>query len=126
MKVKPKSQSGLTVKERQVALEFVNKLRQRFNGQLLIAFLFGSRARGEANADSDMDVLLVMPSASPEVGKAVRYLAVECWLEHDIYLSTRIWSDAHWRKQGELRTLLYRNIQRDSIDLLELSAADLE
>ena len=41
--------------------------------------------------------------------------------EHGIYLSTRVWSRAHYRKLEKLQTLLYRNIQRDGIDLLEAS-----
>lgn len=111
----------LTDRERQVAIEFVQKVRQRFDGQLVAAVLFGSRARGEAEFDSDMDVLVVMSSAGPKIRKEIRYLAVEVWLEHGIYLSTRVWSQAHWRKLKELQTLLYQNIHRDGINLLELS-----
>jgi predicted nucleotidyltransferase len=111
----------LTDKERQVATEFVERVRQRFDGQLLLAVLFGSRARGEAEADSDMDILIVMANAGPEIRKEVRHLAVELWLEHDIYLSTRIWSLDHWRKLEALQTLFYRNIHRDGISLLDLS-----
>ncbi len=111
----------LTDKERRVVMEFVERVRQRFDGQLISAVLFGSRARGEAESDSDMDVLVVMSNADPEVRKEIRYLAVEVWLEHDIYLSTRVWSWAHWRRVEELQTLLYRNIHRDGINLLGLS-----
>jgi hypothetical protein len=64
-----------------------------------------------------------MSRAGPGVRKEIRYLAVELWLEHDIYLSTRVWSQAHWRKLGELQTLLYRNIRRDGINLLDPSPA---
>lgn len=112
----------LTDKERQIVMEFVERVRQRFDGQLISVVLFGSRARGEAELDSDMDVLVVMSNAAPEIRKEIRHLAVEVWLEHDIYLSTRVWSRAHWRKLEELQTLLYRNIHRDGINLLELSA----
>jgi len=111
----------LTEKERQVVIEFVQRVRQRFDGQLATVVLFGSRARGQAAPDSDMDVLVVMSSAGPEIRKEIRHLAVEVWLKHGIYLSTRVWSQAHWRKLEELQTLLYRNIRRDGIDLLELA-----
>ncbi|MDY7075809.1 MAG: nucleotidyltransferase domain-containing protein [Chloroflexota bacterium] len=113
----------LTNKERQVVMEFVEKVRQRFDGQLVAAVLFGSRARGEAELDSDMDVLVVMSNADPEIRKEIRHLAVEVWLEHDIYLSTRVWSRAHWCKLEELQTMLYCNIRRDGINLLGLSPA---
>lgn len=115
--------SHLTDKERQAVTQFVERVRQRFDGQLLSAVLFGSRARGEAEADSDMDILVVMVNAGPEIRKEIRYLAVELWLEHNIYLSTRVWSHAHWRRLEELQTLLYRNIQRDGINLLDSAPA---
>jgi predicted nucleotidyltransferase len=111
----------LTHKERQAAIAFIDKVRQRFDGQLVFAVLFGSRARGEAESDSDMDVLVVMASADLETREEIRHLAVEVWLEHGIYLSTRVWSQDHWRKLAELQTLLYQNIRRDGINLLGLS-----
>jgi len=111
----------LTDKERQVVADFVKRVRQHFDGQLLSAVLFGSRARGEAEANSDMDVLVVMSHAGPEIRKEIRYLAVEVWLEHGIYLSTRVWSRAHWRTLEQLQTSLYQNIRRDGINLLALS-----
>jgi predicted nucleotidyltransferase len=109
--------SRLTDKERQAATEFVDKVHQQFDGQVVSVLLFGSRARGEAEPESDMDLLVVMSDARPEIRRAIRYLAVEVWLKHGIYLSTRVWSHAHWRKLEELQTLLYRNIRRDGINL---------
>jgi predicted nucleotidyltransferase len=111
----------LTDREQQVAMEFVDRVRGRFDRQLIAAVLFGSRARGEAESDSDMDVLVVMSNADPEIRKEIRHLAVEVWLEHDIYLSTRVWSQAHWHRLEDLQTLLFQNIRRDGISLLELS-----
>jgi predicted nucleotidyltransferase len=108
----------LTDKERQVAMAFVDKVRQRFDGQLVSAVLFGSRARGQAEPDSDLDVLVVMSSAAPDIRREVRHLAVEVWLQYGIYLSTRVWSQDHWCRAEELQTLLYQNIHRDGINLL--------
>ncbi len=108
----------LTDVEQRAAADFVDRVRQRFDGQLIAALLFGSRARGEAEPDSDMDVLVVLSSAEPEIRREIRHLAAEVWLEHDIYLSTRVWSEAHWQRLRKLRTLLYQNIHRDGISLL--------
>jgi predicted nucleotidyltransferase len=112
----------LADKEQQIGLAFVNKVQQQFDGQLISAILFGSRARGEAEPDSDMDVLVVMSNADPEIRKAIHHLAVEVWLEYGIYLSILVWSQDHWHKVAQLQTLLYQNICKDGIDLLELSS----
>jgi predicted nucleotidyltransferase len=115
----------LAERERKVVEQFVTRLHQRFDGELVSAVLFGSRARGEATSKSDMDVLVVVSHADLETRKAIRHLAVETWLEHDIYLSTRVWSQEHWKKVQEMQTLLYQNIHRDGINLMSLcSMAD--
>jgi hypothetical protein len=64
-----------------------------------------------------MDLLVVMYAVDLETRRAIRYLAVEVWLEHDIYLSTRVWDLAHWRKLEGLQTSFYRNICRDGVNL---------
>jgi predicted nucleotidyltransferase len=107
----------LTVRERQAATEFANKVYLQFDDQVESILLFGSRARGEAEADSDMDVVVVISNADPGTRKAIRHLAVEVWLKYGIYISTRVWSYAHYRKLEELQTTLYRNIRRDGINL---------
>ncbi|HEM61982.1 MAG TPA: nucleotidyltransferase domain-containing protein [Chloroflexi bacterium] len=109
----------LTEKEQETLLEFLAGLRDRFDGIVQEVVLFGSRARGEAQPESDMDVLVVLSQADLATSKLVRHLAVEVWLRHGIYVSTRVWSQAHWRRLEELQTLLYQNIRRDGIDLLE-------
>ena len=108
----------LTDRERQALAAFVDRIQQRFDGLILSAMLFGSRARGEASADSDVDVLVVIDKEDYWVRKEIRYLAAEVWLEYGLFLSTRVWSRSHWHKLQEMQTLLYRNIQRDGIDLL--------
>jgi predicted nucleotidyltransferase len=109
----------LTVKERQAALAFVDKVCQQFGQELCAVILFGSRARGEAEPDSDMDILVVISDVDPEVQKTIHYLAADVWLEYDIFLSTLVWSEAHRRKVKNLHTLLYQNILRDGLNLLE-------
>jgi predicted nucleotidyltransferase len=116
----------LTDKERQALTEFVEGLRDPFSGEVREVILFGSRARGEAQAGSDMDVVVVLREADLATSKGVRHLAVEVWLKHGIYVSTRVWSQAHWRRLEQLQTLLYQNIRRDGIDLLGLDSAQTQ
>jgi predicted nucleotidyltransferase len=115
--------SDLSEEERRTLADFVRGLRTLFDGQVQSVILFGSRARGEAEPDSDMDVVVVLSTADAQTVRQVRHLAVEVWLKHDIYLSTRVWSEPQWRRLGELQTLLYQNIRKDGIDLLELASS---
>ncbi len=115
----------LTASEQEVAKDFVERVLQRFNGQLISAVLFGSRARGQAVSGVDMDVAVVLNRVDTGSRREIRHMAVEVWLEYGIYLSTRVWSLSHWHELEKNRTLLYENIRRDGVNLLELLSARL-
>ena len=109
----------LTLVEQQAATEFANKVYHEFGDQVESILLFGSRARGDADEDSDMDLLVILSDTEPSLVRAIRYLAVDVWLKYGIYLSTRVWSQAHWQKLEEMQTFLYCNIRRDGIKLVK-------
>ncbi|MBN1876409.1 MAG: nucleotidyltransferase domain-containing protein [Anaerolineae bacterium] len=109
---------SLSDQEQQAVSAFVDKIRQRFGCHLESAVLFGSRARGDATPDSDMDVLVVLDHVDLAIQREIRYLAVDVCLAYGIYLSTRVWSHAHWQTLATLQTMLYRNIQQDGLSLL--------
>lgn len=108
---------SLPVQEQNAIAGFMYRLRQQCGDRLLAVILFGSRARGQARVDSDMDLAVIIDSEDPVLSRAVRYLAVEIWLEYGIYLSTRVWSQAHWRRLALLQTGLYRNLQQEGVEL---------
>jgi len=107
----------LSDQERHMVDDFLERLHARFDGELVSAILFGSRARGDAARDSDMDVVVILEDAPREIQRDVRDIATEVWLEHGIYLSTRVSSVAHWQELEKLQTAFYRNVLRDGIYL---------
>ena len=113
----------LTPTEQRAILEFVQLLKEQFNGRVHSALLFGSKARGKGSLDSDLDVLVVVDSDDWRVHKQIRYLAADICFKYDLNLSPRVWSTSHRRELEELHTLLYRNIFRDGVNLLALSPA---
>lgn len=110
----------LSPKEQQALAEFVQQLKEQFNGLVCSTLLFGSKARGESSPDSDLDVLVVVASSDWQVHKQIRYLAADLCLKYDLDLSPRVWSIVHQQEIAELQPHLYQNIQRDGIDLLSL------
>jgi predicted nucleotidyltransferase len=109
--------------EQEAVLEFVRLLEERFGGLVSSVALFGSKARGESTPDSDLDVLVVVDSDDWRLHKQIRYLAADIFLKYDVNLSPRVWSVSHSQEMEDLQSLLYQNIRRDSITLLEISGA---
>jgi predicted nucleotidyltransferase len=119
MKVKARTDLDLlTGQERETIQAFLQALQRQFQTRVLSVLLFGSRARGEAGPDSDVDLAVIVDRDDLEIQTAIRDLAVEIWLEYGLYLSTRVWSKAHWNRLKAIRTGLFRNIEREGIVLL--------
>ncbi len=101
--------------DRQIGQHFVEALREQFGEELLFVVVFGSKARGDDDEESDMDLLVVLKYVSLETRRQVRDLATEIWLENGVYLSTRVWDEPYWQRIVTLSTTLYRNICEDGI-----------
>lgn len=112
----------LNSKERHAIRAFLQKLKDEIGNDVLSVYLFGSRARGDVSPDSDIDLAVLLKEVNPENEKAVRYLAADVWLDSGLFLSTRVWSEDHWHRLKKLQTRLYRNIQREGIDILSALA----
>lgn len=80
-------------------------------------FLFGSRARGDAQEDSDWDILILVPgSVMLKQEQAFRHKLFELELEYGQAISTFVYSKADWSGKHRV-TPLYRNIIREGIAL---------
>jgi predicted nucleotidyltransferase len=79
-------------------------MRSRLGGHLRRLVLFGSRARGDARADSDYDLLVVVDEVSREVKDAVDEIAGEMLYRFGIVVSAFPTSeeDAQSRKYSPL------------------------
>ncbi|MBI1881801.1 MAG: nucleotidyltransferase domain-containing protein [Chloroflexi bacterium] len=105
--------------EQQALAEFVELLQKGFNGLVHLILLFGSKARGDYDLSSDLDVLVVVDSDDWRLHKQIRYLAADVSLKYELDLSPRIWSVLHLREMKEIKASLYQNIRRDGVSLLE-------
>ena len=80
--------------------------------------LFGSKVRGEARPDSDLDVVVLVDRTDYAFKQAILWLAAEISLDYDVLLSPRVIPPAAWRKMVEADTLFYRSVASEGIPLL--------
>ncbi len=80
----------LAMVEQQALTMFQQELRQQFAEVIQAVLLFGSKARGDSHAESDIDVLVLITSQDWRLRKAIRGLAAEVNLRYEVDISPRI------------------------------------
>jgi predicted nucleotidyltransferase len=109
--------------------ELIRRLRERLSAwpDLQGAWLFGSVARGDADSDSDVDLLIVADDLqSPDLHERLSRLQadVRSWTGNDVQLVEH--SQASWRKLVRAKNPLVEQIRRDGIALTGDASSLLE
>jgi len=107
----------LTENERQALETMVRRLRARYDDQVESVTLFGSKARGDAGPDSDIDVIVVLTNDDPHLRSNIRRLAARVSLEYDLLISMRAVGRSRWHELSHYRFPIYQAIQAEGIPL---------
>lgn len=129
------STAALNETERRVVERLVDRLRAELGADLLAVWLYGSRARGEADPTetdpdlrSDIDLLAIV-EASRNAAKlrwwAQPMVEEEADAEGDspVYYSLRVFDDDWLRGRRQIRSFFTQEVDRDK---LILAGGDLE
>lgn len=81
---------GDMVNHREVAEEFVRRLKRRYGDRIERVVLFGSVARGEARKDSDVDLLVVAPGDRFLLRRELMADVIAYLLERGVYISVKV------------------------------------
>ena len=113
--------ASLEAKEQQAIKALIARLRERFSGRILQTILFGSKARGDDQAESDIDILLVVNEEDWPLRQEISTLAARVSLEHDVLLDPRVIGRERWERMKQRRFGLYQNIAAEGIPLTPAS-----
>ena len=80
----------LTEMEEKALTEFKNAVVKKFKKRIFIIKLFGSKARGDFNEYSDLDVLVLVDKADVQISKQIVSAAFEISLKNKVYISAKI------------------------------------
>jgi len=107
--------SHLTSQEREALTDFTSRLRERFPGRILQTVLFGSKARGDSDAWSDIDLLILVREEDWALRRAINTMAARVSLEYDVLIGPRVICQERWERMGQQRFSLYHNIIEEGI-----------
>ena len=97
--------------------ELALRLGARFDDALVLLRLFGSRARGHANAGSDVDVAVVLEHAGWRERCAVIDVAADVGLEYDLDVSPTVLDRSTYERWRDQERPLVLDIEREGIPL---------
>jgi predicted nucleotidyltransferase len=97
--------------------ELARRLAEHFGGALVLLRLFGSRARGHADAASDVDVAVVLEHAGWRERCTVIDLAADVGLEHNLAISPTVFDGNTYERWRVQQRPLVLDIEREGIPL---------
>lgn len=110
----PGSRNELPARIRGIVSEVRAILERTYGERLAALIVFGSHARGEAVAGSDVDVLVVLhgePSPAVEISRLSAALS-DVSLRHDLVVSCAVVSESRYREE---RSPFLLNVRREGI-----------
>jgi predicted nucleotidyltransferase len=99
--------------ERQALSKLKEALQKQFD--LVDYCVFGSKARGDASPDSDIDVMIEVENSTPQIEAAIDDLVFEINLAHDCLISTVIFSRKELEEGPLGESPLYKAIKREGV-----------
>jgi len=121
--------AALTEREHRVLVRLLKNLKEKLGDDLLAVWLYGSRARGEANLEetdpdrrSDVDLMVIVDSGrdASSVSWEIMPLAeaaADAEGDSPVWYSLRVY-DAEWlRDRREIRSFFFQEVDRDKIVL---------
>ena len=109
----------IKTKDRKIILEFKDKLSKDVLIHLRKIIVFGSRARGEEQKDSDLDVAILVDRKKYSLEKKMEDSAYQVMWDHDFkpIISLKIFTEKQFNKALKQGFSFYKHVSNDGICL---------
>ncbi len=107
----------LNSNDKALILEFKRKIPQGILIHLKKLIVFGSRVKGNALEDSDLDVIALVDDKNPAIENELDDIAYQVMWDHDFspIISLKIFTEQQFYKAVQKGFSFYQHIDRDGI-----------
>ncbi|NPV29952.1 MAG: nucleotidyltransferase domain-containing protein [Firmicutes bacterium] len=103
--------------DKKAVVEFCTLLRRKLKDNLRQIRLFGSKARGDDDPESDIDILLLVEKRDPVVEDQIIDIAYEVSLKYDVVMMPVVLSVDEYLSSLSRASLFYRHTQNEGLVL---------
>jgi len=103
----------ISQEDRKILAEFSERIRRVLPGAKIWAF--GSRARGVATWESDLDTCIVLDRVDETIDRQIRDIAWEVGFENDRVITTVVFDSAQFERGPMSESTLVANILHEGI-----------
>ncbi len=104
--------NSLTEEETRAIAEFETRLHDALPGRVRSLILFGSKARGDAHPDSDVDLLVVLDEVDPQVRDTVAAAEWDAFEKTGVMLEPHVYGRDEAQRRSALGTPFMVNVAR--------------
>ncbi len=109
----------MTSKDREIVAEFRRRLPEDVVRHPKRLIVFGSRAKGEAPEDSDLDLIALVDEKTREIEKLLDDAAYSVMWDHDFkpIISLKVFSKYEFDSAVQRGLSFYRNVDRHGVQI---------
>lgn len=103
--------------DKQLIEEFKRRLPSDVLGHIRRMIMYGSRARGDAAEDSDLDLVALVDENTPELELTLNEIAYNVMWDHDFkpIISLKVFAEERFRSAAAKGFSYYRNVEREGV-----------
>ena len=98
--------------------EYREALNERHSGTVLRMVIYGSKARGDAREDSDLDVLVIVRNEATALKRLLRRIGYDLAAASWTVPSIMAYTQGEWDRLKDLRSAYRESVERDGVTVL--------
>jgi predicted nucleotidyltransferase len=103
------------IAEQPIIEEFKRRVERQFPGERVRLVVLGSKVRGEATTESDVDPLAVIQSDNWRLGDEIRGVGYALELEHGVVSSIQVISQNHYERLHSNGTQFFHVLEQEGV-----------